>query len=135
MPRHLLMLGSSLPDDTTLQAAVAGLAALGTVQPLTAVLRLPDRSGSGRRFFNQLLQLHSLQPRDTLRPALKRLEAALGRGPGEDVAIDIDLLACAAGHDWYADPHALAKGEFAQDPAAALLLAAGLQVRLETLPD
>lgn len=128
--RWLLLLGSNLDEPERVERALAELAALGTVSSLTPVRRMPARGDASRHYYNALVVLDSGSERATLIASLKRIESRLGRKrdqPGE-VAIDIDLLAtCAAGR-WQADPHALAKREFTQAPAAELLEEAGIIV-------
>lgn len=125
--RWLLVLGSNLPDDTCLRQAIAALDALGGVVQLTPVLLTPARRGDGH-YHNALVALASDAPQAVLRPALKRIETALGRvrdGSGV-VAIDIDPLAFDDGRGWQPDAHALQKGEFERAPVPQLLSQAGI---------
>lgn len=130
MPAHrwLLLLGSNLATPERVQQALERLALLGRVKPLTPIERTPARADPSRFYYNALAALNSELDREALRAQLKRIEAGLGRvrdGSGV-VAIDIDLLAKHENGRWRADPHALAKREFAQTPARELLAAAGL---------
>ncbi|PWK83880.1 2-amino-4-hydroxy-6-hydroxymethyldihydropteridine diphosphokinase [Fulvimonas soli] len=125
--RWLLLLGSSLPDDARVRAALDRLAELGAAAPLTPIRRFPSHSGGGE-YYNALARLDAALGRAALRERLRALEAALGRRrdvPGE-VAIDVDILAGLDGTRWRADPHARAKGEFGRAPVQALLRQAGI---------
>jgi 2-amino-4-hydroxy-6-hydroxymethyldihydropteridine diphosphokinase len=127
--RWLLLLGSSLPTDERLRAALDRLAELGTPTPLTAIEQFPSHSGGGP-YYNALVRLDTALDRTALRERLRTLEAMLGRrrdGPGE-VAIDVDLLAHHIDGCWQADTHAQAKGEFVREPVATLLRQAGVEV-------
>ncbi len=127
---YLLLLGSNLAVPERLHAALASLATLGTVTPLTGVERMPARGDASLFYYNALARLDCTLVRDALVERLKQLEASLGRvrdGSGT-VAIDIDLLATWAPDGWRADPHALAKQEFAQTPARDLLAKAGIAI-------
>jgi 2-amino-4-hydroxy-6-hydroxymethyldihydropteridine diphosphokinase len=131
MHRRLLLLGSNLAGPERMQDALAGLAALGSVIPLTPIRRLPAAHGDASRlYYNVLVTLDCTLGREALRARLRQIEAELGRqrnGSGV-VAIDIDLLATQAAERWLADPHALEKREFAQTPARELLEAAGITI-------
>jgi 2-amino-4-hydroxy-6-hydroxymethyldihydropteridine diphosphokinase len=127
---YLLLLGSNLASAVRLEQALAALAALGSVTPLTPVTHTPARHNPARFYFNALAQLECALDHDPLRVELKAIETRLGRvrdGSGE-VAIDIDLLATRVDDAWQADPHALAKREFTQSPARELLADAGIAI-------
>jgi 2-amino-4-hydroxy-6-hydroxymethyldihydropteridine diphosphokinase len=132
MPTHrwLLLLGSNLAEPERVQQALGRLAALGEVERLTPIERMPARGDPSRFYHNALAALACDLDRATLRARLGRVEADLGRvrdGSGE-VAIDIDLLARQENGRWQADPHAFEKNEFTQTPARELLAAAGIVV-------
>lgn len=125
--RWLLVLGSNLADDACLRRALVALESLGEVRQLTPVLLTPARRGDGH-YHNALVELSGEASPAMLKPALKRVEAALGRvrdGSGV-VAIDIDPLAFDEGRGWQPDAHALEKGEFARAPVPLLLSQAGI---------
>jgi 2-amino-4-hydroxy-6-hydroxymethyldihydropteridine diphosphokinase len=127
---YLLLLGSNLAGPERLRAALASLATLGTVTPLTEVERMPARGDASRFYYNALARLDSTLARNALDARLKQIEVDLGRvrdGSGS-VAIDIDLLATRTPDGWRADPHALAKQEFVQTPARDLLAKAGIAI-------
>jgi 2-amino-4-hydroxy-6-hydroxymethyldihydropteridine diphosphokinase len=129
--RWLLLLGSNLAGPERVQRALETLARLGHVTLLTPIERMPARRDPPRFYYNALATLDVDLDRDALRARLKQIEAGLGRardGSGE-VAIDIDLLAMHANGCWRADPHALAKDEFAQTPARELIAAAGIHLQ------
>ena len=129
--RWLLLLGSNLVSDASLREALVRLAALGEVTALTGIRQLPANNGGGRDYHNTLVVLavdRDMQP-DALASQLKRIESGLGRHPGDEVAIDIDILAMAEGARWKVDAHALAKREFEHAPATTLLAEAGISVK------
>lgn len=127
---YLLLLGSNLAGPERMHAALAALAALGTVKPLTEVERMPARSDASRFYYNALARLDCTLARNALNARLKQIEVDLGsvRDGSGTVAIDIDLLATWAPGGWRADPHALAKQEFVQMPARDLLARAGIRI-------
>ena len=128
--RWLLLLGSNLASAACLREALDRLAALGEVDVLTAIRQLPANNGRGRDYHNVLVVLGLESDIDAakLAPQLKRIESGLGRRPGEEVAIDIDILAAAEGARWRVDAHALAKREFEHAPATTLLAEAGISL-------
>ena len=129
--RWLLLLGSTLDSDERIHAALRELQSLGDV-----ALRAPIQHGPGSRdarrcYFNALVEVVFDGDADALIAALKVIETRLGRRrDGDEVAIDIDLLAREVGGIWCADAHALDKGEFEQAHAVALLRAAGVEVNV-----
>ena len=132
MPAHrwLLLLGSNLAEPDRIRQALETLDALGHVESLTPIKRIPARGDLTRFYYNALAALDCELDRDALRAQLKRIELELGRvrdGSGE-VAIDIDLLATHANGRWLADPHALEKNEFAQTPARELIEATAIVI-------
>lgn len=126
--RWLLLLGSTLGSDERIHAALRELQALGE-----ATLRAPIQHGPGSRdarrsYFNALVEFVFDGNADELVAALKAIETRLGRRrDGEDVAIDIDLLAREVDGIWRADAHAIEKREFEQAHAIALLRGAGIE--------
>lgn len=94
-PAHyLLLLGSARHDGQARVAqARARLGQLGEVVAHSEVVVGPSVSaGDPHVYANQALRLASPLPRDELNAALKQLERALGRLPGDAAcAIDIDL--------------------------------------------
>jgi len=128
--RWLLLLGSNLAAPERIRQALEKLVALGSVESLTPIERIPARGDPTRFYHNALATLDCELDRDALRARLKRMELELGRvrdGSGE-VAIDIDLLAVHANGRWLADPRALEKNEFAQTPARELVATAGIVI-------
>lgn len=127
--RWLLLLGSSRDDAGTMHAALRQLAANGSARWLTAVQRFPADDRSGLMFYNALA---TWQPAGGEEPqaAIRRIEAALGRDRSrrDEVAIDIDLLACGTGTAWRAYPHAVDKGEFERPLVRDLLQQAGVAI-------
>ncbi len=127
--RWLLLLGSTRADDGCVQAALRALQALGEVVLRAPILHGPGSRDARRSYFNALVELHFDGSADELVAALKAIEIRLGRRRDQDeVAIDIDLLAHFAQDAWRADAHALAKREFEQAHAIALLHAAGIRI-------
>jgi 7,8-dihydro-6-hydroxymethylpterin-pyrophosphokinase len=128
--RWLLLLGSSLAGDGCVRAALQRLGVLGDVTALTPIRRLPTYDGSARVYHNLLAVLACAHDLDAalLAARLKRIEAELGRRPGDEIAIDIDILAMADGARWKLDAHALAKREFEHPPALTLLAEANLHL-------
>lgn len=127
--RRLLMLGSDAADDTHLDAAVAGLATLGCVERLTAVLVSLSADGDGSRYRNLLVRLDSALERDALREACKSIEYAQGRRPNAAaMPLDIDLLASDHAGRWHPDAHAIAKGDIDRDHVRTLLLQARIDL-------
>lgn len=128
--RCLLLLGSTLASDERIHAALRELNAIGAAEPLAPILHGPGSRDARRRYFNALAALDFDGTSDDLVAALKAIETRLGRRRDvDDVAIDIDVLACQIDGVWHADAHALAKGEFEQAHAIALLREAGIEVR------
>jgi len=128
--RWLLLLGSNLAGPERIRQALEMLDALGHVESLTPIERIPARGDPTRFYYNALAALDCELDRDALRAQLKRIELELGRvrdGSGE-VAVDVDLLAMHANGRWLADPHALEKNEFAQTPARELVATAGIVI-------
>lgn len=130
--RWLLLLGSNLPDESRVRAALLGLVKLGAPRVCTPIRRFPAYAGHGK-YFNVLAELSGDLRREALDAALKRLEADLGRlrdsGVGTEVAIDIDILARHDGARWLADAHAVAKGEFSHQVVQTLLQQADIEIR------
>lgn len=128
--RYLVLLGSNLATAERLDAALAGLAAIGGVTLLAPVTRTPARHDPTHFYFNALAQLDCTLDRDALVARMKQLETELGRvrDASHVVAIDIDLLASFIDDSWHADPHAVAKREFSQSPAREMVRAAGIRV-------
>lgn len=129
--RRLLMLGSNLPDDSRLCAALHRLAAHGRAELLGDIQHLPPRSGGGAWYFNALAVVESVLDDAAFRALLADIERELGRDRSQParVEIDIDLLARQCDGDWVADAHALAKRELEQPPAVDLMRASGILVR------
>jgi 2-amino-4-hydroxy-6-hydroxymethyldihydropteridine diphosphokinase len=128
--RWLLLLGSNLPHDGCVSAALARLAQLGTTVALTPIRRFPPHDGGRGDYFNALATLASELDAAALAERLKELEAALGRRrdlPGQ-VAIDLDILAGEDDGRWRATGHAVAKREFDKPAVAALLREAGIDL-------
>ncbi|MEZ6013579.1 MAG: 2-amino-4-hydroxy-6-hydroxymethyldihydropteridine diphosphokinase [Planctomycetota bacterium] len=95
-PRSALVgLGSNQDAARNLARARGALAAHFHVRALSRELESPASGGGAGDYRNQLVRLETDLEVDTLRAALKRIEADLGRvrGPGAPVAIDLDLLA------------------------------------------
>ena len=128
--RHLLLLGSNLPDATRIEQALQALRALGKLAQPVPVQHGPPRSGNGAWYYNTLAVLTCTLDDPALDAALAAIEQRLGRRrDGTEVAIDIDRLAVALPDaPWQAHPHALAKGELTRAPAAQLLAASGLHI-------
>jgi 7,8-dihydro-6-hydroxymethylpterin-pyrophosphokinase len=126
--RWLLLLGAEARYGDSLDIARVRLAALGDVRPLTEVRLTDAADGGGCRYRNQLVSLEHEGSREALVDACKRIERALGRGTGDGVPLDIDLLAYADGSGWKAHTHAIAKREFDTPHVRLLLREAGLLV-------
>ena len=127
--RWLLLLGSTLDSDERIHAALQELQALGEVALRAPIQHGPGSRDARRSYFNALVELAFDGSADALVAALKAIETRLGRRrDGEEVAIDIDLLAREVDGTWCADAHALDKREFEQPHAVALLRAAGIEV-------
>jgi 2-amino-4-hydroxy-6-hydroxymethyldihydropteridine diphosphokinase len=127
--RWLLLLGSNLPHDGCMTAALARLSQCGETTALTPIRRFAAHDGGRGEYFNALATLASELDAPALAGRLKQLEAELGRrrDASGQVAIDLDILACAdADGAWRADAHAMAKREFVQPPVASLLREAGI---------
>jgi 2-amino-4-hydroxy-6-hydroxymethyldihydropteridine diphosphokinase len=128
--RWLLLLGSNLPQDDCVAAALEQLAQLGTVSSLTPIRRFPSHDGGRGDYFNALAALTSELDAAVLAERLKRLEIALGRRrdiPGQ-VAIDLDILAGEDDGHWRAAEHAVGKREFDKPAVAALLREASIDL-------
>jgi len=127
--RWLLLLGSTLDSDERIHAALRELQSLGD-----ATLRAPIQHGPGSRdarrsYFNALVELVFDNDANELVAALKAIETRLGRRrDGDEVVIDIDLLAREVDGTWRADAHAIDKREFEQAHAVALLRTAQIEI-------
>lgn len=127
--RWLLLLGSTLGSDERIHAALRELQSLGDAALRAPIQRGPGSRDARRSYFNALVEMVFDGDADELVAALKSIETRLGRRrDGEEVAIDIDLLAREVDGIWRADAHALDKREFEQAHAIALLRAAGIEV-------
>lgn len=126
----LLLLGSNRSDDQRVHEAITALGQLGRLQQLTPIRRFAAHDGTPADFYNVLLLLQLPQTRADLLSSMKTLEDAAGRrrDTAGTVSLDIDLLAVCEGEAWRADPHALAKQEFAKAPVRALLDEAGIDI-------
>lgn len=130
MTRRLLVLGSDDGSGSPIEAALAALSELGPVERLTPVRRMRDDGGSGRWYMNLLACVDNPLEREPLRERLRGIERRLGRSRrGDDVAIDIDLLATESGDGWRVDAHAADKGEHRTAHVRMLLDEAGVDVR------
>lgn len=129
--RWLLLLGSNLPSNDNLYAALRALDEHGSAQIVTGVHHLPPRGGDGHAYFNALAVFTTPMQEGEVRHLLKRIEAALGRSrdAGPVVAIDIDPIAHDRGAGWVADPRAIEKGELDAWPVPDLLSEADVVVR------
>jgi len=129
--RHLLLLGSNLPDASRIDQALELLRAIGPVQQPLPLRHGPPRSGQGAWYYNALAILDCALDDAALDAAIAAIEQRLGRRrDGAEVAIDIDRLAVAEadGAAWRPHPHAIAKGELDRAPAAGLLADSGIQI-------
>ena len=128
MKRWLLLLGSNLGDDGRLRDALDLLAALGPVNPLLPISRLPPAGDGVGDYFNLLLELE--HPDEALLQAqLRRIQQQLGREPGERVRVTIDIDLIARRHAdgrWLVVPHAAAKAETWSGPIAGLIAERGI---------
>ncbi len=131
MSRWLLLLGSNLPDDFHVRAALDALAALGPCRTLGPIRRLPSSAGDGVWYHNVVATLEHPGGR-ALRDALRAIQVGLGRDdsvPGR-VDIDIDLVARAgAGGAWIMDAHAASKSEMHAGPVRRLFDDIGVVMR------
>lgn len=128
--RSLLLLGSNLDSDASMQAALAQLAGHGTATLLTPIRRFPSDDGSRREYYNALVAWCHAGENAQMLACIRQMEQALGRDRGnpDEVAIDIDVLARFVDGRWLACPHALEKGEFRRTLVNALLREAGVDV-------
>ena len=127
--RWMLLLGSTLASDERVHEALRELSVLGLVRLCAPIRHGPGSRDPRRSYFNALVEIAFEGDAKALVTALKAIEANLGRRRDEaEVAIDIDLLARWVDARWQADPHALAKGEFAQAHTIALLADAGIEI-------
>lgn len=128
--RWLLLLGSNRADDVLMHAALAQLRACGSATWLTPVQRFAADDGSTRPFYNALLTWDVADTSAGAHAQIRQIELALGRDRtrSDEVAIDIDLLACFVDGQWHAHAHALDKHEFDRALVRGLLRQAGLAV-------
>lgn len=126
--RWLLLLGSSRDDSTLMHAALHHLAGCGTASWLTPIQRFPADDHSDLVFYNALATWLPADERMDASTEIRRIEAVLGRDRNrqDEVAIDIDLLACFADQAWQACAHAVDKGEFERPLVRGLLQQAGV---------
>ena len=129
----LLLLGSTLDSDERIRAALHELRSLGEVALRAPIQHGPGSRDARRSYFNALVELGFDGDADELVAALKAIETRLGRRrDGDEVVIDIDLLAREVDGIWLGDAHALNKREFEQTHAIALLRAAGIGIDTAT---
>lgn len=128
--RWLLLLGSSRADDTLMREALGQLDQSGTAVWLTPLQRFAADDGSARQFHNALATWDVTATSAAAHAQIRRIEQALGRDRtrSDEVAIDIDLLACFGDGQWHAYPHALDKREFDRALVRGLLRQAGVVV-------
>jgi len=121
--RWLLVLGSNADDaGGRLDAAIAAIGRLGTIEQASRRVDGDDVGGRGPRYLNQLLRMSTVLDEQTLRAALKQIEAGQGRSEARLAQgicdLDVDLLAWIGSDD---------RPEFVADkplaiPAVRLLL-------------
>ncbi len=128
--RLLLLLGSSRADDSLMGDALTQLGARGSATWLTPVQRFAADDGSARQFYNALAIWEVADGAAGAGERIRQLELALGRDRTrtDDVAIDIDVLACFVDGQWRAHAHALDKHEFDRELVRGLLRQAGVAV-------
>jgi 7,8-dihydro-6-hydroxymethylpterin-pyrophosphokinase len=128
--RWLLLLGSSRADDTLMRDALRQLDQSGAAVWLTPVQRFAADDGSARKFHNALARWDVTATSAGAHARIRQIEQTLGRDRtrGDEVAIDIDLLACFVDGQWHTHPHALDKREFDRALVRGLLRQAGVVV-------
>ena len=128
--RWLLLLGSSRDDDRLMRDALKQLGSCGTSRWLTPVQRFPADDDSGMVFYNALATWQPLDDSADVQTEIRQVELALGRdrSRSDEVAIDIDLLACFSGRKWHAHAHAVDKREFSRPLVQTLLQQAGVTI-------
>lgn len=128
--RWLLLLGSSRDDDRLMRDALKQLGSSGTSSWVTPIQRFPADDDSGLVFYNALATWHPTDEETNVQTEIRRIESELGRDHSrrDEVAIDIDLLACFADEQWYAHAHAEEKREFDRPLVRTLLEQAGVVV-------
>ena len=134
--RWLLLLGSSRADDSLMCAAIAQLGERGSATWLTPIKRFAADDGSARRFYNALAIWEVADSHTGAQAQIRQIELALGRDRTrhDEVAIDIDLLACWIDGAWNAHAHALEKREFDRVLVQRLLDQVGISVVCAAAP-
>lgn len=128
--RWLLLLGSSRAEDTLMRDALARLDECGAAIWLTPIQRFAADDGSARQFHNALVTWDVADTSVGAHTQIRQIELVLGRDRtrSDEVAIDIDLLACCVDGQWHAHAHALDKHEFDRALVRELLRQAGVAV-------
>lgn len=128
--RWLLLLGSSRTDDTLMRDALTRLGECGTVTLLTPIRRFAADDGSAREFYNALVAWAVTDTSVGAQAQIRQIELVLGRDRtrSDEVAIDIDLLACFVNGQWRAHAHAVDKHEFDRALVRGLLHHAAIEV-------
>jgi 7,8-dihydro-6-hydroxymethylpterin-pyrophosphokinase len=134
--RWLLLLGSSRADDALMRDALARLDQCGAASLLTPIQRFAADDGSARQFHNALVTWDVTDTSAGAHTRIRQIELALGRDRtrSDEVAIDIDLLACFVDGQWHAHAHALDKREFDRALVRGLLRQAGVVVVRDEAP-
>lgn len=113
-----------------MRAAIVELGERGSANWLTPIERFAADDGSARQFYNALAAWDVTDTHAGAQAQVRQIELALGRDRtrSDEVAIDIDLLACWVDGAWVAHAHAQDKREFDRALVQRLLRQAGVLV-------